>query len=286
MRAPIAGYAHRPHVPFVPPSADPGQGGLHWGGLSRLPLGALLPCKVLPIPPRAAVRYGLTDRRRVKVVARLLGQQEDILVALGTAVPHALRQPVGLGPDDVLPKIPAVRPQGKGQLPGHADQVLVFVAPRRMLRRMTAGITSVRRRLTARFGRVAVPYDHPQGPIGAQHPPHLAKYRHQSVNVLRHGVLCPNLSRGAVVPQIVIGRRRDAGVYALIRQLPQPLQRIPHQDLLTHGAPPLPRRCPRCARTALPGSQHAVCSPPAPASLSSLPGAPGYGIGPPCGRAA
>lgn len=49
-------------------------------------------------------------------------------MASGAAVPHPLRHGVGLVPDNVLPQIPAVRPQGHGQCPGNAQQVLVFEA--------------------------------------------------------------------------------------------------------------------------------------------------------------
>lgn len=48
----------------------------------------------------------------VKVILGGFGQQQNVLVASGTAVFDALRHGVGLRPDDVLPQIPAVRPEG------------------------------------------------------------------------------------------------------------------------------------------------------------------------------
>ena len=86
-------------------------------------------------------------------------------MAPGTAVPHPLRHGVGFVPDNVLPQIPAVRPQGDGQRPGNAQQVLVFEA-------------------STVFPAVAVAYDKPQGPVLPQYPPHLPKHRDEPFQIL------------------------------------------------------------------------------------------------------
>src|SRR5690606_37820933 len=56
----------------------------------------------------AGRRHRLRNRSRVVVVPRRLRQQEDVLVRLGASVAHAFGHGVRLGPNDVLPKIPAV----------------------------------------------------------------------------------------------------------------------------------------------------------------------------------
>ena len=60
----------------------------------------------------------------IKVIARLFGEQEEILVRPDAAVGDRLRQGVGLVPDDVLTQIPAVILQGQGEPPRDAEQVL------------------------------------------------------------------------------------------------------------------------------------------------------------------
>ena len=64
------------------------------------------------------------NRAVIKVIARLFGEQEEILVRPDAAVGDRLRQGVGLVPDDVLTQIPAVILQGQGEPPRDAEQVL------------------------------------------------------------------------------------------------------------------------------------------------------------------
>ena len=78
-------------------------------------------------------------------------------MALCAAVPNAFRDAPGFVPDDILPQIPAVRPQRKGQHPGNPDQV---------------------------FAPVAVPDVDPQRPVRAENALHFPKHVRQFCDIL------------------------------------------------------------------------------------------------------
>ena len=62
-------------------------------------------------------------RLRIVKVTRALRQQEQILMALGRPVRHALRHRVRFRPDDVAPQPPAVSLQRERHPPRDAAQV-------------------------------------------------------------------------------------------------------------------------------------------------------------------
>src|SRR5690606_25856633 len=73
--------------------------------------------RVLPavVPDRLPRVYGgFGDRLGVVEVPLALGEQEQVLVRLRGAVPHALGHRVGLVPDDVRAEVPAVGLQREG----------------------------------------------------------------------------------------------------------------------------------------------------------------------------
>ena len=69
----------------------------------------------------------LPDCLVVKIVSFAFCQQKYILMALCASVPYALRHGVWLLPDNILPQIPPIRPQGKSQHPRNTYQVFVLV---------------------------------------------------------------------------------------------------------------------------------------------------------------
>ena len=164
-----------------------------------------------------ALRHGLFDSTGVKKIALRFGEQENVFMAPGAAVPDALRDAPGLVPDDVLAQIPAVRAQGKGQRPGDADQIFWLHSPGclRALVRRPGGELFIKVPVFSAAAGVAVPDVESQGAIGAQHPPHLSKDFQQPGDVLLRRGLLTDLAGHAVIPEAEVGRRGDAAVDAV-----------------------------------------------------------------------
>ena len=177
-------------------------------------------------------------------------------------VPDALRHGVGLVPYKILPQIPPISPQGKGQKPRDPHQVLALVASRRLFPGVPVCVPGVCRWLRPGPGGVAVPDVHPQRPVLAQNPPDLPEHTHQLGYVLLRRFLHADLPGCPVVPQIVIGRGGHAGVDAFRLQCPQLLQGVTAKDRFHCPPPPGPETTPGCSAPPGGGSFPRRSSPP------------------------
>src|SRR5690606_29384356 len=151
--------------------------------LTRNPVAAALAVDGgLADPLDGGVSHRLCDRVGVEVVARGLGEQEDILMAFGAAVPYAFRDGVRFGPDDVLTQVPPVCLQGKCDPPGHTDKVLLLKSrhgrsPAIFFAYTPANILVLERSAASASstGGIRVPQIQPQNPVILQHAPYLTE---------------------------------------------------------------------------------------------------------------
>ncbi len=179
------------------------------------------------------------DRVGIEVIARPLGQQEQILMRLGAAVGDAFRHGVRLVPNDVLPQIPAIRLQSEGNAPRDADEVFRLAVGRvgfqqsADARPRACGLLVTRVYMRAAVtiaalaaSRIAIPEIQPQRSVIAQHAPHFAKHINQPRNERVRRVLQPDLPGHAVIAQAEVRRAGDAGMDRLRGQCPHPFDAV------------------------------------------------------------
>src|SRR5215831_9845546 len=87
---------------------------------------------------------------------------------------------------------------------------------------------------------IAIPDVQPESAVPPQHPPHLPadidhvieiKLERRLEPEVAPPAIPPDLRLGPVAPKPIVGRRGNAHVHALGRQLPQPIQHMPHPDI-------------------------------------------------------
>ena len=151
-------------------------------------------------------------------------------MAFYATIPDIFRHRVCFVPYNILPQIPAVFLQSKSQKPRYPDQVFPLVPARHSLFCVPLSVPRVCGWLRAGTCGVAVPDIDPQRPIRPQNVPHFTEYQHKAFYVLFRRFLHPDLSGRSVVPQIVVRRGSNAGIYAFRLYKPQHFQCVPMQN--------------------------------------------------------
>ena len=174
-----------------------------------------------------------------------LGKQENMLVAAGAAVFHALRHGVILHPDDVVAQIPAGITEGKRQHPRNADHVLRLAAlnlvvESHSLTVSAIGVLRVNKVTLIAFSGVGVRDVQPERSIRTQNAPDFGKHFRQARDIFLRRCLSADLSIHAVITERVIRRGRHTAMNAVIGQSFQDFKAIAGMNdvKLYGGVPP------------------------------------------------
>ena len=175
-----------------------------------------------------------------------LGKQENMLVAAGAAVFHALRHGVILHPDDVVAQIPAGITEGKSQHPRNADHVfrlaaLNLVVESHSLTVSAVGVLWVNKVTLIAFSGVGVRDVQPERSIRTQNAPDFGKHFRQARDIFLRRCLSADLSLHTVITERVIRRGRHTAMNAIIGQSFQDFKAIAGMNdvKLYGGVPPV-----------------------------------------------
>ena len=188
----------------------------------------------------------LGDCLVVKEILLGLGEQENMLIAAGAAVFHALRHGVILHPDDVVAQIPAGIAEGKSQHPRNADHILRLAAlnlvvESHSLTVSAIGVLRVNKFALIAFPGVGVRDVQPERSIRTQNAPDFGKHFRQARDIFLRRCLSADLSLHAVIAERVIRRGRHTAMNAVIGQSFQDFKAIAGMNdvKLYGGVPPV-----------------------------------------------
>ena len=202
------------------------RGGLRDGVVAIFgAIGAILNAAMMDAMRTIVADCGLADGIHVEIIARTLGEQEDILVALGATVDDRFGHRVGLLPNDVLTKIETHVAESEGKHPRDTQQILVLsrlaIKPMqgrtsRLMTRVGIGCLVVGTAGIALVAVVGVAHIDPTGAFGLEDTQHLRKDGTKMSDVFLGTILQSYLTRDAIVAQGEVRRTGDAAVDAII----------------------------------------------------------------------
>ena len=177
----------------------------------------------------------LRDCLGVKEILPAFGQQENMLIAAGTAILAALRHGIFLHPDDVVSQIPTAVPEGKGQHPRNADHILRLAALNLVVESHSLtvpalGILGVNEITLIAFPGIGVGNVEPECSVRTQNAPDFGKHFGQARDIFLRCCLSADLFLHAVVAQRVVRRGCDAAMDALVGQGFQDFETVTNVD--------------------------------------------------------
>ena len=188
----------------------------------------------------------LGDRLVVEEILFRLGEQENMLVAAGASVFHALRHGVILHPDDVVAQIPAGIAESKSQHPRDADHILRLAALNLVVEshRLTIsaiGVLRVNEIALIALSGVGVRDVQPERSIRTQNAPDFGKHFRQARDIFLRRCLSADLVFHAVIAECVIRWGRHTAMNAVIGQSFQDFKAIAGMNdvKLYGGVPPV-----------------------------------------------